>query len=106
MAITFVGFYNVGASVAATEADIMALRQTGSLPEALPDFWAKVRDFPSKLPPTCKLIGSWGVNGRQAPSVMVVEAESYDDLQFINNYYQGWLLIDWHPTATGGGARE
>ena len=33
---------------------------------------------------------------------MVVEAESYSDIQFIDFYYIGWLNFDWHPTNTGG----
>ena len=100
MSITFVGFYQVAGP---SEADLNATRQADSLPEAFPEFWAKVRDFPSKLPPTCKLIGSWPVTG--GPGVTIVEVESYDDLQFINDYYAGWLVFDWHPTSTGGVAR-
>ncbi len=99
MAITFVGFYR---QLGPTEANINALRQAASPFEALPDFATKVREFPSKLPSTCKLIGSWAVTGGQAPNVIVVEVESYGDLQFINNYYLGWLDFEWHPTATGG----
>ena len=37
---------------------------------------------------------------------MVVEEESFADLQHINTYYGGWLLFDWHPTATGGVPRS
>ena len=99
MAITFVGFFRL---VEPTEADINTQRQAGSPLEAYPEFFAKVREFPSKLPSTCKLIGSWAVTGGQAPNVIVVEVESYDDLQFINNYYLGWLDFEWHPTTTGG----
>ena len=100
MAITFVGFYRPAGG--SSEADLTALRQTDSPLEAFPEFGAKVRELPSKLPPTCKLVGSWAVTGGQAPNVMVVEAESFDDLQFINSYYLGWLDFEWHPTTTGG----
>ncbi len=58
--------------------------------------------FPSILPETCKLIGSWSVSGGEAPGVMVVEAESYDDLTAINSHYLGWLQFDWHPVQAGG----
>ena len=102
MAMTFVGFFRQGP----TEADTNAIRKTGNYFEAWPELGIKVREFPSKLPPTCKLIGSWVVTGGQAPNVMVVEVESFDDIQFINSYYQGWLLFDWHPTATGGVPRS
>ena len=100
MAITFVGFYR---PFALTEADVKGIRETGVLP---PEVSAKVRDFPSKLPPTCKLIGSWNFSGGETPGVMVVEVESYDDLQFINSYYNGWIQYDWHPTRIGGVQRN
>lgn len=64
-----------------------------------------MRGFPAALPETCKLIGSWAVTGGEAPGVMVVEAESFSDLQAINQHYNGWLNFDWHPVATGGVAR-
>ena len=96
MAITFVGFYSL---LGPTEADIESGRQTGTFPAQLT---TKIREFPSKLPSTCKLIGSWGVTGGEIAGVMVVEAESYSDIQFIDFYYIGWLNFDWHPTNTGG----
>ena len=99
LAITFVGYYRP----ARTDADVKTWRETGTFP---PEFMAKVRAFPSQLPSTCKLIGSWAVTGGQTPGVTVVEAESFDDLQFINTYYAGWLEYDWHPTRTGGPDRS
>lgn len=33
-----------------------------------------------------------------APGVIVVETESYADIQHINRYYWGWLTFDWHPS--------
>ena len=98
MAITFLGYYRP----VITEADIEN-RRRGSFPE---EFRQKIREFPSKLPPTCKLIGSWETTGGQVPGCMVVEAESYDDLQHINSYYAGWIQFDWHPTITGGVRRD
>ena len=100
MAITFVGFISL---VGQTDADVRGLRETGGLPQELT---AKVRDLPSKLPPTCKLVGSRTFTGGETLGVMVVEAESFDDLQFINSYYNGWLQFDWHPTRTGGVQRD
>ncbi|MGE0599566.1 MAG: hypothetical protein AB7J35_06015 [Dehalococcoidia bacterium] len=69
------------------------LRDTGAYPPALAK---KVNEFPSKLPKTCKLIASYGVSG-PAPNVVIVEAESIDDLVHIDVYYAGWILFDWHP---------
>jgi hypothetical protein len=62
-----------------------------------PQMLKKVNEFAKGLPPTCKLLGSWVISGGVAPSVLVVEAESYADLQHINTYYSGWLQFDWHP---------
>ncbi len=92
MATTYVGFYRPDPSSPAAS----AFRDTGAPP---PAFGKKVNEFAKSLPATCKLVGSWGVSGNQAPSVIVVEAESYADLQHINTYYRGWLLFDWHPAA-------
>jgi len=99
MAITFVGYYRP----VRTDTDANTWRESGAF---APEFAAKVRAFPSQFPPTCKLIGSWAVTGGQAPGVTVVEAESFDDLQFINTCYAGWLEYDWHPTRTGGPDRS
>lgn len=91
MATTYIGFYNPAPDSPANK----AWRETGKFP---PDFARKINEFPSKLPATCKLIGSWAVGG--GPSVLIVEAESYADLQHITLYYAGWLVFDWRPTTT------
>jgi len=99
MAITFLGFYRPYFR----EADLETVRESGQF---LPEMRKKVTAFPSALPDTCKLIGSWNVSGGEAPGVMVVEADSFSDIQFINTYYAGWLNFDWHPTNTGGVPRS
>jgi len=99
MAITFVGFYRPNYR----EEDVEIVRKNGQF---LPEMREKIKAFPSSLPTTCKLIGSWGVSGGEAPGVMVVEADNFSDIQFINIYYAGWLNFDWHPTNTGGVPRE
>ena len=88
MATTYIGFQS-----AAPDWPYDVLRETGAPPPALAK---KVNEFPSKLPKTCKLIGSWAVSG-PAPNVVVVEAESLEDLIHIDYYYAGWILFDWHP---------
>lgn len=99
MSFTFVGLYCLDGPL---ESDIESRRQ-GGIPEA---FATKVREFPATLPDTCKLIGSWRIMTDQIAGVMVVEAESYEDLQFIDNHYAGWLQFNWHPTTTGGVPRD
>ena len=32
--------------------------------------------------------------------MLIVEAESFADLQHVNQYYAGWLDFDWHPTTS------
>ncbi len=89
MTTTYIGYQSAPADTPVWA----SLRETGGLPPALAK---KVNEFPSKLPPTCKLVGSWAVGGA-APNVVVVEAESMADLQHINSYYAGWVIFDWHP---------
>lgn len=88
MATTYIGY-----QTPASDFPYDVLRETGALPPALAK---KVNEFPSKLPKTCKLVGSWAVSG-SAPNVVIVEAESFDDLLFIDMYYVGWIVLDWHP---------
>ncbi len=102
MAITFVGYYRVQDG-AFSEADFAHTRGTGQFPDSLQE---KVRGLPAVLPETCKLIGSWNPAGGEVPGVIVVEAQSHDDLQVINAHYSGWLMFDWHPVATGGVERN
>ena len=99
MATTYVGFYRP----ASPELIFDAVRKTGA---PTPELQKKIFGFPRSLPATCKLIGSWQISGGEDPGVMVVEAESFADLQYINQYYNGWLRFDWHPTLTGGVARS
>lgn len=91
MSTTYLGFYRPTADTPVNG----VWRSTGKLP---PDFATKVNEFPTKLPATCKLIGSWNVGG--GPSVIVVEAETFADIQHISQYYAGWLEFDWRPTAS------
>ncbi|MEZ4503311.1 MAG: DUF3303 family protein [Dehalococcoidia bacterium] len=95
---TYIGFFRPNSDQVIYE----AWRETGANPAALLE---KVRGFPASLPSTCKLVGSWVASGGEVPGVMVVETESYADIQHINQYYYGWLRFDWHPVATGGVAR-
>ena len=98
MAITFVGFFRP------TDTNFFnaAFRETGGFPAEMQE---KVRGFPSSLPETCKLIGSWPT-GPETPGVTVVEVESFADLQAIDQHYQGWVQFDWHPSPSGGVARD
>ena len=104
MAITFVGYYRP-ADGFPTSDEIEGQRSGVAGASGSTAFLEKVRGFPASLPDTCKLIGSWGVSGGEVPNVMVIEAESFADLTHIDQYYNGWLRFDWHPTVTGGVVR-
>lgn len=101
MATTYVGFFapTDGAWSEMNE----SFRETGA---QVPEFIEKVNAFPESLPDGLKLIGSYAIQGGAQPSVMIVETEDFSGLQHINNYYNGWLQFDWHPTATGGVPRN
>lgn len=103
MSITFVGYYDPAPGTPLPE-DVQHQRSTGAGPA--PALQQKIRELPARLPKTCRLIGSWPTLGGRAGGVMVVEAQSYADLDAIAGHYRGWLQFDWHPTAAGGVARD
>lgn len=88
MATTYIGYQSAPADSPA----FASLRDGGAPPAAL---LKKRNEFPKHLPATCKLVGSWYVLG--APNVVIVEAESVNDLMHIDTYYAGWVNFDWHP---------
>ena len=100
MTITFVGFYRPASP------EFLYDYQRNHEDTFPPEFQEKIRGLPATLPETMKLVGSWGVTGGDNPGVMVVEAESFADLQVVNQHYSGWLNFDWHPTNTGGVPRD
>ncbi len=91
MTTTFIGYFQ-----AASDSPVLAAwRETGAVPI---DYAEKVNNFLNELPATCKWIVTWNVSG-DSPSSIIVEVESNDDLQHINQYYAGWLVFTWHPTT-------
>ena len=95
MAQAYVGLVRWAEGVP-TPADVDQLRSKGQ--EAFSDLLEKVRALPANLPATCRLEAAYTVGAQDLISFMVVEAESLADLQLIDNYYQGWLQLEWHPT--------
>jgi hypothetical protein len=94
MAMTFAGFtrWTQGAPI---PADIEEVRRTGTAPESIA---AKARALLKNLPPTAKLLASYQIQTHDLISILIVEAETVEDLRAINRYYVGWLDIDWYPT--------
>ena len=103
MAFTFIGYFDVWNGTP-LPSDVEHSRETGDL--TVPAMREKIQGLPASLPSTCKLVGSWSSGGGRAAGVMVVEAESFADLQAINSHYRGWLQFEWHPTTTGGVPRD
>jgi hypothetical protein len=95
MTQAYVGLVRI-ANGTPTPADVESARKTGS--SISPELGAKVRALPANLPATCKLLGAYRVGSPDLATFMLVEAESIDDLLFIDGYYAGWLAIEWHPT--------
>ena len=90
MTTTYIGFYRpVSRELIGT-----TQRESGTFPADLAE---RIGSFPDLLPDTCKLIGSWRPTGGQVPGVMVIEAESFADVQHVDKHYFGWLEFDWHP---------
>ena len=52
------------------------------------------------------MVGSWPVQGSDQAGVTVVEADDYESLAHVNNYYAGWRQFEWHPTVSGGTQRN
>ncbi len=74
-----------------------------------PKFLQLVVDLPVKLPAGCQMIGTYSPVGGATdtqPSVCLVEATDTDQLQFISNYYIGWLEFNWAPTIPLGASKN
>jgi len=69
---------------------------TGTAPR---EFLDKVNGFLDTFPDGLSHVGTYAVQGGERPNVIIVESEDYSGLQHINNYYNGWLRFEWHPTA-------
>ena len=73
-----------------------------------PKFGRLVAELPTKLPRSCRLLGSYTTtgglphSGESLPSVMIVETERTDDLFFIGQYYAGYLEFRWAPARSVG----
>ncbi len=95
MAQGYVGLVHWAAGVPTAD-DVARLRADGL--DGMSELLGKVRALPANLPATCRLVAGYTVGAEDLISVMIVEAESFTDLQAIDNYYVGWFNIEWHPT--------
>lgn len=73
-----------------------------------PGFLQLVLDLPSKLPEGCRIVNTYQpIGGALAspPLVTVVETNDPGDLNFISNYYRGYLEYQWTPAFVLGPTR-
>ena len=76
--------------------------EPGRVPEPLA---TKVRELLQKLPPGCKLIGSYAPIGqspdvpeaRRLPGVQIIETDDPSHLAVITQHYAGYLSFFFHP---------
>lgn len=98
---TYIGYYRPNQRF--VDERNAAAREVGAAMD--PKFSQMVADLPLKLPSTAHIIGSFAPIGGAtpaSPAVFVVEASDVSGLQFISNYYQGYLEFDWHPGVSIG----
>ena len=80
------------------------------VPEAHLDdsFRRKVVELPQRLPAGCLLVGSYvpapgeGWVGRRPPPFLLVETDHPDGLEYIRQYYAGYLRFEWAPLSSIG----
>jgi hypothetical protein len=70
-----------------------------------------VSELPEKLPETCRYVSAYSatsvhIDGAPLVSIIVVEAADTSDLNFISQYYAGYLQFQWAPTTSIGATRE
>ncbi len=96
MSQAYIGLVRLAAG-SPTPVDVEAARERGI--NAPPELTEKVLNLPANLPDTCQIVCGYLVGTPDLVSVLVVEAESNEDLTAINDYYAGWLQFEWHPTT-------
>ena len=94
----YIGFYDINPDFQ---------RQTGerarggdNTPDAA--FQRKVVELRDKLPASLKLLGSYGTQSTDRPNIWLCETDNQADLQFVTNYYTGYLVFDWVPANVVG----
>ena len=71
-----------------------------------------VTELPEKLPAGCSIVGSYVPGAGPVlhepgpPSVMIVECDGIEPLQFISRYYTGFLQFHWVPAMSLGATQR
>lgn len=102
---TYLGFYRTTDGFR-VESEVRARSGDTSID---PRFLQLVVDLPLRLPAGCNIIGSYGSIGgspQGLPNVIIVETGDPDHLQFITNYYAGFLDFQWMPARSVGSNKD
>lgn len=94
----YVGFYDISENWAAENAQNARAGNGGMDPR----FAQLVTDLPNQLPEGCSVVSSYGTTSANRPNVMIVETANQADLNFISQYYNGYLAFDWVPATNVG----
>lgn len=103
---TYIGYYRT------TDAFAQEIQQNSREGKPIDQkFMQMVVDLPAKLPASCSVIGSYApaagpVLGAQPPSIQIVETSDTRDLQFISQYYGGYLMFHWVPATVVGANKQ
>ena len=65
-------------------------------------FGRKLVELRDRLPASLKLIGSYTTQSAERPNIWLCETDNQADLQFVSNYYEGYLRFDWVPANVIG----
>lgn len=97
---TYIGYYHTHPDFARQQGE----KARGGESAADPAFQQKVIELRDNLPGSLKLIGSFGSMSsqtpeanRERPNLWICETDDTADLQFISNYYAGYLVFEWVP---------
>jgi hypothetical protein len=106
----YLGYYRTTSSF--TEENQARARSQGPIIDS--KFRQMVVDLPDKLPAGCRIIGSYAPMGGGGavlgdpglPSVQIVDTGNPADLNFISQYYSGYLMFQWTPAISVGSNRQ
>jgi hypothetical protein len=98
---TYIGYYRINEDFQRENG--ANSRQAGEL-VTNQAFRQKVIDLRDKLPASIKLVGSYGTasTAERHPNIWIAETDDPAELQFVNNWYAGFLEFDWIPATVLG----
>ena len=99
---TYIGFYTIDPNYTRSLGE--KARRGDNGPDV--SFQERVTELRDKLPGSLTLIGSYSTSASNQPNVWICETDDPRDLQFVSNYYTGYLVFDWVPATPLGATAE